>query len=143
MSEISQYTINYLAELAELEPDKEICGFILHNQAVHPILNISKNPERNFEMDPLQQLKVIEAFTGDKLGDGIIGMYHSHPVGNPAPSDLDLSCWTPLGWRYWIVSGSLVIEWAIGNGKPFCVSTHIAESARKLVGTVPWNSASG
>lgn len=140
MTELSQYTVNYLVELSEINPDREVCGLILANQTVHPILNVARYPQHAFEMDPVQQLEALEAFTVEKVGDRIMGMYHSHPGGNPAPSHMDLAGWPPEGWRYWIIAKGGVREWEIRDGELFCVTTKFADASRKLVGTLPWGT---
>lgn len=140
MLELSQYTVDYLVGLAEVDPTREVCGLILKNQTVHPILNIAQKPEHRFEMDPIQQLEAIQAFSAEKLGDQIMGMYHSHPSGNPVPSNTDKEGWPPEGWGYWIISAGKVVEWRLEGGRLFRVKSQEADSTRKLVGTLPWGS---
>lgn len=125
-------TVNYLVELAKSDEGKEVCGLILANEEVHPILNVAREPARRFEMDPHQQLKAIESASVEKMGDQIIGMFHSHVSGNPVPSEMDLDHWAPEGWKYWIVAGDYVVEWERHGSELREVSAQKAEFSRQL-----------
>ncbi|MCC7360844.1 MAG: M67 family metallopeptidase [Anaerolineales bacterium] len=79
-----------IAHVRQQAPE-EACG-ILAGQAgrvhsVHPVENIRHSPVA-YEMDPMQQLQVMEAL--EAAGLDIVGIFHSHPAGPPAASPTDL-----------------------------------------------------
>lgn len=130
--ELPQTSVNYLVALSHRDPDKEICGLILDNGAVHPILNVHPNPQSTFFMDPMQQLEALEIF-----GDRIIGMYHSHPSFNPDPSDTDKLGWPPAGWQYWIIVGRIIFEWEKDGDELTIAGSQEAEFRSNLARSVP------
>jgi proteasome lid subunit RPN8/RPN11 len=79
-----------LAEEARAAYPRECCGLIegrgLQVLALHPAGNLSAKPDR-FEIDPADHVRIQRAARA--AGTGIIGCYHSHPDGEPAPSDRD------------------------------------------------------
>ena len=99
----------HLVGEALLIPTREICGFIMDGWRAEPIRNIAPS-DREFHMDPEQQLHVMTCFLAD-----IVGVYHSHPSGQAFPSPKDIEH-APRGMRYWIIADGNVIEWEIKNG---------------------------
>jgi len=83
---------NRLLTLAQLSPDKEICGLISgdsnNKYQVYPIDNIADKPNCIFEMNPQQQ---IEAFKNMRQSQQtLFAIYHSHPASDALPSARDL-----------------------------------------------------
>jgi proteasome lid subunit RPN8/RPN11 len=63
------------------------------------ITNVSARPERAFELDPLEHLKLLRTADDDGLEQRAI--VHSHPGGGPAPSRLDAdhaALWPGVPW---------------------------------------------
>jgi len=96
-----------IRELAEAGWPQEVCGLLegavqpgpVHIAAVHWLANHADAPERGYLIDP-------EAFlwlerTAREHGRAIVGVWHSHPHGDPAPSARDLAEAWP-GWSYLI-----------------------------------------
>ncbi len=73
---------------------RECCGLIegtrqgdaLRAVALHPGRNLAAAPDR-FEIDPGDHLAALKAARAG--GHALIGCYHSHPDGQPAPSQSD------------------------------------------------------
>ncbi len=92
----------------------EACGLVagLHgvSTAVFPIPNVLQSPLR-YRMDPHRQLEAF--FAIENAGWELLAIYHSHPMGPPAPSEIDLAeatypvvylIWAPVGHE-WVVRG--------------------------------------
>jgi proteasome lid subunit RPN8/RPN11 len=87
----------------------EICGVLggLRDDdtssvlSVHPAENAADTPRTEYSIDPEEQLALIEAIEAD--GDDVVGFYHSHPAGPPAPSETDAARATWPGLSYVIV----------------------------------------
>ena len=56
---------------------------------IAPSKNIATNPNTNFEIDTKMHLKLQKHLRFNGNGSGVIGVYHSHPDGEPAPSFTD------------------------------------------------------
>jgi len=73
---------------------RECCGLIegvrepgaVHAEALHPAANVGAHPDE-FEIDPGAHLGHIRRLRGS--GREIVGCYHSHPGGQPVPSQRD------------------------------------------------------
>jgi proteasome lid subunit RPN8/RPN11 len=79
------------------EPN-EACGVIVDEVVIVEIPNVHKEPATFFEMDPEVLLDVYEEY------GTIDGVWHSHPNGDPFPSDADRAG-APPGVPYYIVAG--------------------------------------
>ena len=73
-------------------PAREVCGLVgaVEGQAVsaYPVQNVSPEPDCRFEMDPRQQIAVMREMRD--AGESLFAIYHSHPLGPPAPSQVDV-----------------------------------------------------
>jgi proteasome lid subunit RPN8/RPN11 len=80
-----------LAALAEADPDREVCGFVLAAQdgsvELSAARNVAAEPARRFEVDPRDLLAVhrLERAGGPRLA----AVYHSHPTGDAGLSATD------------------------------------------------------
>jgi proteasome lid subunit RPN8/RPN11 len=78
-----------LLEEAKRAHPLECCGLLLGRHThwidtVRPVRNVAAQPQRAFE---LESAALIAAFKQQRAGGPlVIGYYHSHPNGNPAPS---------------------------------------------------------
>ncbi len=79
----------------------EACGLLLgrgDNQAIlvealRPSANLSPEPHRQFEIDSALYLETQRHLRGSD--QSVVGIYHSHPNGQAAPSAADLAqAWT-------------------------------------------------
>lgn len=67
--------------------------------AVHPLPNVHPEPRRRYTIDPEAWLRLEHA--ARRRGQTIIGVWHSHPHGDPTPSPIDRQLAWP-GWSYLI-----------------------------------------
>ncbi len=101
-----------VAQAVAAHPD-ECCGILLGQggaiTALATARNVHPRPDRHFEIDPQV---LIDAFRGARNGGSdVLGYYHSHPTGLPAPSATDQRE-APRDGRVWaIVAGSTVQFW--------------------------------
>jgi proteasome lid subunit RPN8/RPN11 len=64
--------------------------------------NAADTPETRYALDPAEQVDLLDRIEG--RGDEVVGFYHSHPRGPPAPSATDEARATWTGYVYAIVS---------------------------------------
>lgn len=81
-----------LGEYARKAAPEEACGLIAGrgHQAIRivPLDNVAHNPQRTYLMDSEQMQNEVREF--EREGLSLIGIYHSHPSGDPLPSPADL-----------------------------------------------------
>jgi proteasome lid subunit RPN8/RPN11 len=115
--EVASDVIATLLEEAARAAPNECCGLLLGEGAriseARPAANIADDPARRFEIDPMALLAAHKAARSG--GPGLVGYYHSHPVGHPVPSATD--CEHASGdSRVWaIVAGGEVRFWRDGE----------------------------
>ena len=88
--ELPREAVNRLLASAQASPGTEVCGFIIRageDCAVRAVRNVAADPQRRFEMDPSGMIDAFRRARDD--GEEILAIYHSHPSGPPAPSQLD------------------------------------------------------
>ncbi len=71
-------------------------------QRHYPAENAADNPDTKYEIAPADAWSLFS--TIDDTGQDIVGFYHSHPHGPPAPSDIDRHDAAWPGFSYVIVS---------------------------------------
>jgi proteasome lid subunit RPN8/RPN11 len=80
-----------LAALAEADPDREICGFVLRSEdgrhVLSPARNAAPEPAGRFEVDVRDLLALHKRTRAE--GSAIAAVYHSHPRGGAGLSALD------------------------------------------------------
>lgn len=87
---------------------QECCGLLLGDAvtgtALHllPCANVAADPLHRFELDPAALLAAHKAARAG--GPAIIGHYHSHPTGEPAPSSVDAAMAQGTG-ELWLIVG--------------------------------------
>ncbi|MGN6356069.1 MAG: Mov34/MPN/PAD-1 family protein [Novosphingobium sp.] len=100
-----------VAESANAVP-AECCGLLLGNEAIEraaPAANVAVDPLRQFEIDPQALISAHRAARGG--GPKVLGYYHSHPSGHPAPSATDCEHAGGDGAIWAIVAGGEVAFW--------------------------------
>jgi proteasome lid subunit RPN8/RPN11 len=106
-----------VAEAARAAP-AECCGLLLGRDGriseARAAANVADDPLRHFEIDPAALFAAHREARGG--GPELLGYYHSHPTGHPAPSATD--CEHASGdRRAWaIVAGGNVAFWRDGEG---------------------------
>ncbi|WP_240318879.1 desampylase [Halorussus rarus] len=68
----------------------------------HPAANVAETPRTRYEIDPREQLDLLERI--EDAGREVVGFYHSHPRGPAAPSATDAAQATWPDRSYVIVS---------------------------------------
>ncbi len=88
---------NQLLHQAQISPDEEICGLIGGKNGIpchcYPVDNIAEHPERQFLLDPKQQIATLAKLRD--CNEDLIAIYHSHPnaPATPSQSDIDMACY--------------------------------------------------
>jgi proteasome lid subunit RPN8/RPN11 len=103
-----------LAHAREGTPE-EICGILAGTrnesnpdesehrvEARHPAENVAETPRTRYEIDPREQLELMEAI--EASAREVVGFYHSHPRGPEGPSATDSAQATWPDRSYVIVS---------------------------------------
>jgi proteasome lid subunit RPN8/RPN11 len=103
---ISRQLLDEIVAHARAEAPNECCGMIAARDgratAVHRTRNIHASPLR-FEMDPGEQLRVLDGI--EQAGLELGAIYHSHTRSEPYPSltDVNLARWWPE--PLWVIVG--------------------------------------
>ncbi len=105
---------------AAATPDVEVCGLLIGTNTVERIIptpNVAEDPTSTFELDPAALFAAIRA---ERHGEGrLLGYYHSHPIGPPTPSSLDL-IHAKNDRRIWMIIGEQrVTAWQMTNTNKF------------------------
>lgn len=100
-----------VAEAARCAP-AEACGILLGRRwpdgstdvaRVQPTRNGAADPTRGFEIDPADLFAAVRSARAG-VHPPMVGLYHSHPGGEAAPSDTDLArAWQP--GLVWVIVG--------------------------------------
>lgn len=97
----------------------EVCGLLLGDagriQEIRPAANVAPDPARHFELDPAVLIAAHRAARAG--GERIVGHYHSHPSGVPAPSATDAASAVPDGSLWLIVGGGVARLWVATAGR--------------------------
>jgi desampylase len=121
---ISRAARDAMLAAAAADPDREVCGLMLGDATVvriMPTANVATDPSRTFEIDPVALFSVIRA---ERDGtERLLGYYHSHPTGDPEPSECDRKQAVPDG-RVWLIIGNgRIAAWRLSK-------SHIFETVR-------------
>jgi proteasome lid subunit RPN8/RPN11 len=90
---LPRFLVNQLLYQAQVSSQGEICGLIGARNGIptccYPVNNIAPDPQRQFFMDPQDQIKAMRCMR--EQGEELFGIYHSHPDTPPLPSKSDLA----------------------------------------------------
>lgn len=93
----------------------EACGLLFGDKAGMRIAeatlarNVAPTPDIRFEIDPQA---LFAAHRRDRAGPGrLLGVWHSHPDGTPAPSRHDAAGITERDWLWLIAAGGRITAW--------------------------------
>ncbi|WNO52774.1 M67 family metallopeptidase [Stakelama saccharophila] len=104
---ITSATLRNLLLAARARPAEEICGILRGTNDVvrHAMAtaNVASRPADSFEIDAGALLRV-HRLSRAPGGFDILGCYHSHPGGRPAPSPRDAAAAAADG-RLWLILG--------------------------------------
>ena len=101
---ISDALLKQIERHGEADFPREACGLLVGTsdtiaEAV-PSRNLAAS-ENEFLIDPALQLKLQRELRG--TGRRIVGVYHSHPSGDSAPSDADKT-WARAAGLVWLIT---------------------------------------
>lgn len=86
---------------------REFCGLVYDGTA-HQLLNEHPMPQRDFAVSP----EAMQAFFEGKDVGLLEAVWHTHPNGDPNPSDNDLE-WHPTQVQMWIVTQREVVAYQV------------------------------
>ena len=91
----------------------EACGLLLGRfgriQTARPTRNLHPTPETHFEIDPQA---LIDTHRAEREGGlKLMGYFHSHPTGEPYPSDTDRALAAGDGKIWAIAAGERLMFW--------------------------------
>ena len=105
-----------LAEARAAHP-REACGLLFGTgtaiTAFLPTANAHPEPETHFEIDPQALIDAHRAMRSG--GPRLVGYYHSHPTGAPAPSPTDRIMAAGDGMIWAIMGEGSVALWRAGD----------------------------
>lgn len=95
-----------LLHLAQISPEKEICGLIGSLKGIastcYPIENAAQQADIRFQMDAKQQISAIS--TMREKNETLLAIYHSHPSSPAIPSVTDIKLAAYYDAVYLIIS---------------------------------------
>lgn len=95
----------------------EACGLLLGDVGriteARAAANIHPAPATHFEIDPQALIDAHRAARGGGLA--VVGYYHSHPAGPPAPSVTDRARASADGRVWAIIAGEQIAFWRDGD----------------------------
>lgn len=84
--------LGHLVDQALGELDEECCGLLAGRDGVithvFPAENVATDPAKNYEIAPKEIVRLMREFRA--AGLEFLGIYHSHPNGENAPSARDI-----------------------------------------------------
>jgi proteasome lid subunit RPN8/RPN11 len=87
--------LGQLLEHARRQASRECCGLLAGQDGVitqaFAARNVANDPKRNYEIAPVEIVRLMREFRVRRLG--FLGIYHSHPSGDnvPSPRDIELA----------------------------------------------------
>lgn len=132
---MTQDMVNQIVADAHQERPNEACGLIVGKgeraTQVIPVANIHTEPMHYFRMDPAALAQHLPSL--ERQGLSLLGFYHSHPNGDPIPSETDIREATYHDTAYVIASLKdgvpRLAAWLINNGRVQPLTLHIGETA--------------
>jgi proteasome lid subunit RPN8/RPN11 len=112
---------------------REACGLIAGHgtqaQQILPAENVAADPERFYVIDPAALAKHLPAL--ERQGQALIAFYHSHPQGDPIPSQTDIAEVTYGDIPYLIIGlrggEARFAAWRFDRGRALPVALHIGD----------------
>lgn len=111
--QVTREVIELLRDEAHRAHSRECCGILLgHGSTVSaalPARNVHSTPQTHFEIDPQALVDAHRAARSG--GPQVVGYYHSHPEGAPAPSPTDRAEAAHDGAIWAIIAGNAIGWW--------------------------------
>ena len=116
--EITLQALTAMRAAAAAAHPLEACGLLLGEGAriteARDTRNVHPAPQTHFEIDPQALIDAHRAARGG-AGPQVIGYFHSHPAGPPAPSATDRASASGDGRVWAIIAGHYVKFWMDGE----------------------------
>lgn len=111
---ISRAVLDAVIAQARADPEREVCGLLTGSvpdqiDGFVSAVNVAADPRARFEIDPAVLIAAHRAVRSG--GPGLLGCYHSHPGGVPAPSPTDAAMAAADGWLWLIVTSAGEAGW--------------------------------
>ncbi len=105
--EVTSFALAAMRAAAVEAYPNEACGILLGEgkrvKALRLVANVHPTPQTHFEIDPQA---LIDAHRDERAGGAkLIGYFHSHPTGDPRPSETDRASSAGDG-RIWAICGA-------------------------------------
>jgi proteasome lid subunit RPN8/RPN11 len=116
--EVTSQALAAMRAAAAAAHPSEACGFLLGEgpriTEARETRNVHPTPQTHFEIDPQA---LIDAHRAARAGTGsqVLGYFHSHPAGPPAPSATDRASASGDGRVWAIIAGRDVKFWMDGE----------------------------
>jgi proteasome lid subunit RPN8/RPN11 len=131
--QISPRLTRRIAAEARSAAPAECCGLVVGHAVaggwrayeIHPAANVAADPARAFVIDPEVHFRLLRRLRGTNLG--VIGCYHSHPGGTPAPSETDRAAAVDDGFL-WLIAASTDVRACVFDAKARAYSDVAIES---------------
>lgn len=111
--QIDRRTLEAIINAARAAHPQEACGILLGEglciTAIAEAANVHAMPQSHFEIDPQALIDAHRAARGG--GQKVIGYFHSHPTGEPRPSQTDAAMAAGDGMVWAIAAGEKVEFW--------------------------------
>jgi len=124
--EVTSAALAAMRAAARAAHPREACGILLGEQRriieARPAANVHPAPETHFEIDPQALVDAHRAARSG--GPDVVGYFHSHPVGEPAPSATDRASAAGDGRVWAILAGPEVRFWR-DEGAGFAALSYI------------------
>lgn len=128
--EVTSEALTIMRQAARGAHPDEACGVLLGEgvriTAAVPARNVHPAPATHFEIDPQALIDAHRAARSG--GPDVIGYFHSHPVGEPAPSVTDRASASGDGRVWAILAGQDVRFWKDGVEGFAALSYTVVES---------------
>jgi proteasome lid subunit RPN8/RPN11 len=128
-SELLDAVLGRIVAIAEADPDREVCGFVLANAAAGPVVvgarNAAEDPSTGFRIDPADVLAILRR--AERGGAEVAAVFHSHPSGGGALSARDHDGFSARGSP--VLPGAQVWIIAMERGRAIEVRAHRWTSA--------------
>lgn len=111
--EVTSQALTTMRAAAAAGDPHEVCGLLLGEGAriisARVVSNVHPIPATHFDIDPQA---LIDAHRAARAGGPqVLGYFHSHPTGDPAPSATDRACAAHDGRIWAIVAGRDMRFW--------------------------------
>jgi proteasome lid subunit RPN8/RPN11 len=144
---LTEAQVATIVQHAQADSPREVCGIIVGNseqaQRVIAMTNVASDPLHFYQLDNEALEREVRQVRADDLS--LIGIYHSHPRGEPIPSPTDVAQAPPLAAAHLLVGlrhqQPRLAAWAIQNHQVERVDLHIGNEPPNWEDDAPLSKA--